>query len=68
MIAETHKELKLSRNTIYNWIYRDMIPRVSEDNLRYQKRFKCRKSTRLLEMNAKKRQTEELKIQERRVK
>ncbi|KRL37257.1 IS30 family transposase [Liquorilactobacillus uvarum] len=68
MIAETHKELKLSRNTIYNWIYRGMIPGVSEDNLRYQKRFKRRKSTRLLEMSAKERQVEELKIQERRVK
>ncbi len=36
MIAETHKELKLSRNTIYNWIYRGMIPGVSESNLRYR--------------------------------
>nr|WP_311406891.1 hypothetical protein [Liquorilactobacillus uvarum] len=43
-----------------------MIPGVSEDNLRYQKRFKRRKSTRLLEMSAKERQAEELKIQERR--
>ncbi|MCP9356704.1 IS30 family transposase [Liquorilactobacillus satsumensis] len=68
MIAETHKELKLSRNTIYNWIYRGMIPGVSESNLRYRHKYRRVRPQRTVEMNAKEKRAAELKTERKRVK
>lgn len=68
MIAETHKELKLSRNTIYNWIYRGMIPGVSESDLRYRHKYRRGRSQRTAEMNAKKKRALELKAEKESVK
>ncbi|WP_289976914.1 IS30 family transposase [Lactobacillus sp. UCMA15818] len=68
MIAETHKELNLSRNTIYNWIYRGMIPGISESNLRYRHKYRRGKPQRKNEMYAKEKKAAELKAERKRVK
>lgn len=68
MIAETHKELKLSRNTIYNWIYRGMIPNVSGDNLRYRHKYRRSRPKRMVELSAKEKRALELKSERKRVK